>query len=273
MNKSSIKSIIQNKVDHWLKSIDDKGLREEVEENVIVTGGAIVSMLLDEEVKDYDIYFVDKEVAEKLAKYYAKKCNSFDVGFPEGFGGEDGIREERVYLNPKADVGTQKIKKDWPEGSKYNPVFVSNNALTLQNDIQLVFRFTGKPEDIHKNYDFVHCTSYWHQGELILPQEALESILTKELRYVGSKYPICSMIRIRKYVERGFSINAGECFKIAWQINELDLNDVKVLREQLTGVDVMYFNKLIEELEDKKDDEDFELDYHWVYETINKIFE
>ena len=51
---------------------------------------------------------------------------------------------------------------------------------------------------------------------------------------------ICSLIRARKFIKRGWSINAGQFVKMAWQISQLKLNDVKVLEEQL--IDLLQSN-------------------------------
>lgn len=135
----------------------------------------------------------------------------------------------------------------------YRPVFMSTNAITLSNKLQIILRFYGEPDQIHENYDFVHCTNYWSSWDktLILRPEALESLLARELRYVGSKYPICSLFRLRKFIRRHWTINAGQILKIAMQISELDLGDVNVLEDQLTGVDVAYFIEIVEKLKAK----------------------
>src|SRR3546814_17023564 len=125
----------------------------------------------------------------------------------------------------------------------YRPVFMSTNAITLSDKIQIVLRFYGEADAIHENYDFVHCTNYWtsKDANLTLRQPALESLLCKELRYVGSKYPVCSVIRLRKFIRRGWVINAGQILKMMMQVSELDLTNPAVLQDQLTGVDSAYF--------------------------------
>lgn len=154
---------------------------------------------------------------------------------------------------------------------RYRPVFVSTNAITLSNRIQLVLRFYGEPEEIHSNYDYVHCTNYWTSwdNKLVLRQEALESILAKELRYTGSKYPICSMLRLRKFIARGWRINAGQLLKIAMQIAELNLKDHGVLEDQLTGVDVAYFAEVIGKLRDKDPER---VNAAYLVEIIDRMF-
>jgi len=141
------------------------------------------------------------------------------------------------------------------QGEPYRPVFISSNAITLSNKVQLVLRFIGEPEEIHKNYDFVHCTCYWKSwdGELVLPAKALEAIITKELRYVGSLYPLCSIIRLRKFIARGWTINAGQILKMCMQLNALKLTEIAVLEDQLTGVDAFYFLQVLHALRTKQE--------------------
>ena len=75
--------------------------------------------------------------------------------------------------------------------------------------------------------------------------------MARELRDVGSKYPICSLIRLRKFVRRGWYVNAGQILKMVMQVSELDLKSVEVLEDQLTGVDVAYFLEVIDKLKAK----------------------
>lgn len=157
----------------------------------------------------------------------------------------------------------------------YRPVYLSSNAITLANGVQLVIRFAGEPEEIHKNYDFVHCTCYWTSWDrkLVLPPEALECILSKRLHYMGSLYPICSMIRTRKFIQRGWRINAGQYLKMAMQISKLNLEDIRVLEEQLTGVDSAFFAQLIHMMqEEQAKDPALRLDSTYVSELIDRIF-
>lgn len=155
----------------------------------------------------------------------------------------------------------------------YRPVFLSSNAITLSGKIQIVVRFYGEPEEIHKNYDFIHCTNYWTSWDnhLELRAEALKAIITKELRYVGSKYPICSIIRTRKFLKRGWNINAGQYLKMCFQVAELDLNDLATLEDQLVGVDSQYFMMLIAAMRSQKE-KNIDLTNDYITTIIDKIF-
>jgi hypothetical protein len=97
----------------------------------------------------------------------------------------------------------------------------------------------------------------------------MEAMLSKELRYVGSKYPICSLVRVRKFVGRGWRINAGQILKMAMQISELDLTNIEVLEDQLTGVDTAYFVQLVDKLKEK---DPSKVDTAYLVELIDKIF-
>jgi hypothetical protein len=134
----------------------------------------------------------------------------------------------------------------------------------------LITRFTGTPEQILSNFDFVHTNNYYKfdTNELVTNKNSLESILTKQLIYNGSKYPICSLIRTRKFIQRGWNVSAAEYLKMAFQIKELDLYNLNILREQLIGVDAKYFIKFLEEL--KKYNSFEEID---IFKLLDEIFE
>lgn len=336
MRKKTISKIIKAKVDDWVSSIEDEGLRSDLIDDIIVTGGAIASLLMKEPVKDYDVYLTKKSTVKRLADYYCDRFNKSNPGhsnrlngqaaafvldgedveawkkgskeldsFAPGFSNQgdtisymitntaadrikiivrsDGVATEdrnRELLNePFEDAVTALAEADsTPVSSEeiidYHPVFLSPNAVTLSGDVQFVLRFYGQPEQIHENYDFVHCTNYWtSKGGLVLKQEALEAILAKELVYTGSKYPVCSIIRTRKFVKRGFHINAGQYLKMCFQVSELDLTDIAVLEDQLVGVDSAYFINLIKALQEKASKEsEFVLNSGYLCSIIDKIF-
>lgn len=156
--------------------------------------------------------------------------------------------------------------------SDYSPVFLSQNAITLTGKIQLVIRFYGEPDQIHNNYDFAHAMCYYDyfRNDLVLPAEALELLLSRVLIYKGSLYPIASIFRVKKFIERGWRITAGQLLKIMWQISELDLRDPAVLREQLVGCDQAYMSQLIDAL---KSVDPEKINSAYIATIIDRIFE
>ncbi|MCK5602559.1 hypothetical protein KAR91_11835 [Candidatus Pacearchaeota archaeon] len=305
MHKKALRNHLNDKHQKFIASITDLEVRQLVRTNSIITGGAVASGLLGEEINDYDYYFTDKATVEAVARYYAQKfidANPDAKVEPavEILDSIDGARVQIVlqrapsYLLPEsaisegAGVSPYNYFESRPqdndthhtheteEGKEhYRPVFMTANAITLSDDVQLILRFFGDPEKIHKNYDFVHCTNYWlsKDNTLHLNQPALESLLSKNLYYVGSKYPVCSMIRTRKFIKRGWHINAGQYLKIAFQVSELNLKDIDVLEDQLTGVDNSYFHQIIEYFKDRiKKDSSFKITREYLDEIINRIF-
>jgi hypothetical protein len=89
------------------------------------------------------------------------------------------------------------------------------------------------------------------------------------LRYVGSKYPLCSVVRLRKFIARGWTINAGQILKMCMQLSALDLTDINVLQDQLTGVDAAYFLQVMEKLKEKDPEK---VNSAYLIEIIDRMF-
>lgn len=315
MKSKTIKSVLSKKFNHWAESITDENVKKLVMDNTIITGGAIASMLLKEDVNDFDVYFRTKETVLAVAKYYVeifkktaahkhKDGKEIEIEVREeedrvkiyiksaGIAGEDGEedyqyfesrpdQEAEDYVNTVTDAITKSDEVEIRDinDNSYRPLFISANAITLSDKIQLVLRFYGDPNTIHQHYDYIHCTNYWtsNDNELVLKPQALEALLSRELVYVGSKYPLCSVIRTRKFIKRGWSINAGQYLKMCFQISKLDLSDINVLEDQLTGVDAAYFAQLIDAVKDhtekeKSEGKEFKLEYGYLAAIIDKIF-
>lgn len=283
MKRKTIKAILAKKHRKWAESIKDEEVRELVFKNTVITGGCITSMLLNEKVNDFDVYFTNKETAKRVAQYYIgqwsikNKAAEYYMDLIEDEDrikiyirsiGVDGKKEDKELSEALKSVGLEDKEEEFDD--EYRPVFFTSNAITLSDDIQIVTRFFGEPEEIHETYDFVHTKCYWRSDncELTLPAESLEAIINKELKYVGSHYPLASLFRMRKFLLRDWQINVGEILKIAFQINQLNLTDINVLEEQLIGVDVSYFNMLIRKLKEQEDD----FGYTFISNLIEEIF-
>jgi hypothetical protein len=302
MYKKTIKKRIEKKMNDWLESITNQSLRERVKQNLLVSGGSIASMFLNEKVNDYDIYLMDMDVLKDLSNYY---CQKHDIPVLDG-------RLRDTYLNiefPDVDVETNinpnfrdeymaeryiklktlkpnQIKLDVPsegyrieelgedENVKYRVKFFSPNAISLSDDIQIVTRFNGTADKIHETFDFIHATNYFtFKDGLVTNIDALESLLGKQLRYQGSLYPLTSIIRTKKFIKRGWNIGAGEYLKIMFQISGMDLTNPEVLEEQLIGVDVAYFGTLIKILRnDVSENPDMVVGYEYLSNLIDKVF-
>jgi len=156
------------------------------------------------------------------------------------------------------------------EGKRYDVSFMTSNAITLNGGIQIIIRFTGDPETIHSNFDFIHATNYWTWDEgVVYNAEALRATHEKRLYYFGSKFPVASIFRLKKFVDRGWRISAGEIVKILFDVSNLDLTDISVLREQSMGMDSAYFNEVIAILTKQSDKE---IDRTYLFNAIEIAF-
>lgn len=300
MQVKTIKKVITKKMEDWLASINDEKLREDVKSNLLVSGGSIASMFLQEKVNDYDVYIKDMNVLLRLVQYYVRPHNieifdgrersklihdlesAYDLDNEEIHNSRciaiRTLKGDQIKINAGGGIrieaendGEINNLGDLEDSDKYRLLFVSPNALSLSDDIQIVCRFHGNAEQIHKTFDFIHATNYFTFDEgLVTNVKALESLLTRQLYYQGSLYPLTSIIRSKKFIKRGWNISAGEYLKIMFQISELDLKDPDVLDEQLIGVDVAYFATLISILRGRSDDAPITSSY--LNEIIDRVF-
>lgn len=306
--RNGIKRELKHKINEWLETIEDEQIRKLAHDEVIVTGGSIASMLLGEKVNDYDVYFRTLETTRKVAEYYVNKFNEnvklkvsenvvqyepevkvVDIRNIKGetetvvqiYMKSAGVASETQGQYSYFELMNEDAAEEFAETlitdiennkEQYRPIFISQNAITLSNKIQIVTRFYGEPDKIHNNYDFAHAMCYWdHKNEhLHLPAEALECLLSRTLIYRGSLYPIASVFRTKKFIERGWRISAGQQLKMMWQISELNLSNFDVLKEQLTGVDQAYMWQLIRALKEVESDK---INSAYVTAIIEKIFD
>jgi hypothetical protein len=265
-----------------------------------VSGGSIVSLLTNEKVNDIDVYFRSKSTAKRIAEYYIK---SFLIAYEMDHGkiGEVKVMDEneKVYIyikssgilvmnknnayqyfetveSSRVDAEIEKFIEEAPgfdqSKGKYLPICITKSAITLTDKIQLIIRFNGKPEEITKNFDFIHVKSYfdYKENKLVIPEDTSKALLVKELIFNDSVYPLSTLFRLKKMIKRGYKVSAGQILKIALKLQEYDLTNVSILEDQLIGVDAAYFNELLDALKDVKKTE--KLDRSYICTIIDKIF-
>lgn len=304
MKRKTIEKTITKKLNTWIETLPEI-LQKDVKRNVLVSGGCITSMFLKEDINDFDIYIQDRNCLLQLAQHYSVFHRVLDgrnrLDYMQENIKERGIDtsiENYLYLiandsnkedlseffvryktlkedQLKLDIPSEGIlleHKEEPEKDSFTPMFLSPNAISLSDKIQIVLRFHGTVEQIHSTFDFYHATNYFtFKDGLVTNIKALECILTKELKYQGSLYPLTSIIRMKKFIGRGWTMNAGEVLKMMYQVSMLDLNNIEVLEEQLIGIDVAYFSILINVLRGTREKADG-FTYENLSILIDKIF-
>jgi hypothetical protein len=229
------------------------------------------SELTKEYIKKQSLTKDDEGWDDDFLDFYRQHKDDKEEGRIFLYIGSSGIASEKPIDLEDCENPLDEDVEDTEDKSKpkYRPVFFSSNAITLSDKIQVITRFYGNPEQIHSNFDFIHATNYWtsNDGKLVFSIEAYEACHNKELIYVGSKYPVCSLFRMRKFINRGFTITAGEILKIAMNVNEFDLTRVNVLRDQLIGVDSAYFQHLISAIKGRET-----IGRNYLTEILNRLY-
>ena len=305
MLEKTMKQVLTKKINDWVSTIDDEDVVKAIKDDLVITGGCFTSMIMNETPNDFDCYFKTKESVLKVANYYVdlwrkthknRECYVLDCDNPRDHSEmvkkldkgrvkivipSSGVSGDPDEVRASEELGVEDVKELTEdavneilekEKKKYFPVFLSSNAITLSDGIQIVVRFFGEPNQVHDTFDFVHTKAYYTKDGVVVPKEVYEAVINKTLIYTGSKYPVCSLFRLRKFIARGWTINAGQILKMAMQISELDLLDIDVLSENLVGVDSLYFLNLIHQFRNQQGNPDFNLTTQYVISVIDKIF-
>lgn len=97
---------------------------------------------------------------------------------------------------------------------------VTENAISFDGKVQVIKKYWGDPVNMFHSFDFQHLHGYYNydSDELIIPDYVYRLIANKELIYTGSEFPVNSLLRIRKYLKRGWNIHSHSMLKIVFDI-------------------------------------------------------
>ena len=149
-----------------------------------MSGGCIASLLQGEDPKDFDIWFTSKLVADPIINLYTN----------------DGS-----YKNDVKDVDPKYRDSVGIDGK-----LITENAITLKDDLQLITKNYGTPDEIRKSFDFVHCMPYYIPSEdkLYISREQYDCCVNRILR-VNNKDSVI-MSREMKFYERNYRYGDDE---------------------------------------------------------------
>lgn len=233
-----VRNIISNNKKQMITPLDN------IINNIVITGGAIASLLMEEKPNDYDLYFRDIKIAQDclhsiLTKYKIPGHTAVVLRDPPHCNWKIPNTNETLAVAPGRLKIVDGITKDdilisncyYGKSVEYDPIealidiSVTENAISLK-EFQFIIRLIGAPLDIHKTFDFVHCINYYaYETGLVLNKFALESIMFKELQYMGSPTPMDTIIRMKKFISRGWSIKNSEILKILYDVAALGIKD------------------------------------------------
>lgn len=175
MKAKQIEKLLAGVMSNFITCINNEEVSTIIKERSFITGGCIPSMLMDEYVNDYDIYFYNKEDANKVKNYFENNHTR--------------NKENKFYVK-----------------------LITENAINLSDKIQLVIKFTGTPEQVTDKFDWQHIKSYFYLDkikgyQLVFVDDVYRLIVEKELIYTGSDYPLSSLLRLKKYLKKGWNVS------------------------------------------------------------------
>jgi len=216
-------------------------------------GGVITSHCKGEQVKDYDLFFTTVATLEQAVYYYLSPHNQ--ARFFKLAATPDKINPKltRVSIQPRegAKLTTDQFIKDFNLTCKKTrstgqtvPAYLSHNALSLNNGVQLIFRFVGEPEDVFSTFDYEHCKTFWRpsplgisEGKTYFLGRSLESLAKNELIYTSqSRFVLSAISRLNKFIKRGWGVAPSSLLAIASSAAKVDWGNKEKLREELLGI-------------------------------------
>lgn len=206
MTFSEISNILDDVVNQWLDSIDDEGLRNTFAENVLVAGGSIGSLIRNETPNDYDLFFRNQKTVNLISNYYQQYDNS----------------------------------------GNFRIITITENAVTFENGIQLVLKYSGDLKQLWNNFDFRHTKigfDYRTKQIQYDNQAVLDSINNKQLFYEDFNKVNnldLTLERVIKLINRGWGINRPSYLTLLKTYSEKggDLNKYKELTTFIIQNDV-----------------------------------
>lgn len=209
--KSKIRAIINEILD----AIKDPELKELVKTKTFLTGGCFKAIYHDQEVNDYDFYFVDVESKNKFINLI-----------------KDGLTKHE-------GPGFTDRKKFHLMDLAYKSEFTITFSLLSSGKpikIQFITKYSGLPEKVTNNFDFEHTKNYYVPAFDAFSID--EDILFQKKLIFNERasHPINALKRMQKFIQQGWTIDDPEIMKIAEAINKLNLKDEESYREQASGM-------------------------------------
>lgn len=182
-----------------------------------IAGGALTSALTNRKINDYDIYFRTLEECKEAIDHFTKDPN-------------------------------------------YVIVATTENAITFENKrfsgphIQLIQKEEMINECVYdtiSKFDFtINMAAYDTIGDTVIAhvnfyKDNMQRVLVFN---EDTKYPIVSIHRAIKYMQRGYKLPGYEQVKIALAINNLKMKNYRDLKIQLQGIDTSVFQPITDKL-------------------------
>ena len=179
-----------------LINILPEDLRDDFSKESYIAGGAIYSIWNNKPVKDYDFFVRSEELVEKIRNH---------TEFMRVWQGEKGSVKIGTYLG--------------------YTLIITDNAISI-GDYQIITRWVGTPKEVIEEFDFKH-NMYYYENNKIHSLVGWKYIKDNKLIYNEKRArDICgTIIRVKRFVEKGFTITNSEMAKMLLKLNEVGFNE------------------------------------------------
>lgn len=187
-NVDNLKFYLQKLIFEEINSFDAPDLQPKIDpKKWAIAGGAIRAYLAGEEIKDFDIFTQDKETEDQLKNAILT------------LGGE--ILRENDLL---ADF---KFKNRWFQIIKGRHYDISNSSLI-------------------DSFDFTICGAMVRaDGGFDSVPTFFQDVLAKHLRVIKITFPLASLQRMQRYIQRGYTACNGTLLEMTKSLATVNLND------------------------------------------------
>lgn len=193
--------------------------------NCYIAGGLITSLFTNREINDVDVYFRKKDDM---------------LGFIEDLWGD------RTYVVSHTDKAT---------------LFNYYGEL----DVQVIhFDYFETPGDIFNTFDFTAVMGAFDFAteEFVFHRDFLKHNSQRILKFnKNTAFPLISLLRVKKYEEKGYTISKSELMRIALTCMNLNINSYEELKDQLGGMYGESYDRMFEELSDEEFSLEKAIDY------------
>lgn len=177
-------------------------LRKEFTEESYIAGGCIRSVYRDLPISDIDIFVETLGMKIALESYFKRL---------------DGLSTLKR--------GSQTIKIGSYKGNK---LVVTDNAITI-GKFQIVLRDVGQASEVLQRFDFRH-NMYYIKNNKFYNEVELYYLELDQLRYNDNRARdiVGTIMRIPKFIKKGFSINHKELAKILLKLHNVGFNEHEI---------------------------------------------
>lgn len=135
----------------------------------------------------------------------------------------------------------------------------TDNAVTLECEdkiIQLIKPtcMCGKVEEVINRFDFtISMAAYYPlENKIFCNDRFFIDLSARKLVYnINSIRPISTLYRIKKYIDKGYSINGIELIKLGLTISKIKITSFKQYKNEINGIDANLLNSHFNKFKNK----------------------